>query len=166
MCYAHMWIYSSHRINIAKGKHTKALDQLAWFISTIKNRQLDGAIWNSCKFGGVICIDCIFFHFVASAFKKLWVWPPDGTSCKFLNQIVSCASIASLDTRWRHFYCLRIWSPGGATCIDCKFVHLVILAAWLEFDHQNLGLQMWPLGGTTCFSRKSGHQVVPHCHVS
>ena len=40
------------------------------------------------------------------------------------HQMVPLALVKFLVTRWRHLHWLQMWSPGGTTCISCKFDQL------------------------------------------
>ena len=64
---------------------------------------------------------------------------------------------------WHHLNWLRNWSPGGATCISCKFEHQMgpLVTIWATKRSYLHRLQIGPPSGTTCIGSKFGHQVVP-----
>ena len=83
--------------------------------------------------------------------------------------MVPLALVKILATRWRYLHWLQMWSPGGTTCISCKFDQLGeapciscksddqvappalvqnLVFRWRHFDC----VQCWPPGCITCIA--------------
>ena len=98
--------------------------------------------------GEATCISSKFDHQVAPIAKATNLFTC--IDSKFGHQLVPLASVANMITRWHHLQKMKIWPPGGATCINSKFYHKV-----------KQKIEIWPPVGFTCNIYMFGKPVAP-----